>query len=321
MSDRGIRFPSGIVGLVLIGTAVLTAVLANLIAPHDPFSSVGSALAPPSWEHPMGTDDLGRDIVSGVVHGARTSLLVMAVALAIASAIGILLGAIAALRGGLVDDLLMRLTEVFQSMPRLFLAVLVVALFGSGVELIAIVLGLTSWTRIARVVRAEILGLKGHYFVEAARSLGARELRILFHHLLPNALSSAVVVIALLGASVILVEASLSFLGLGDPASISWGAMIRNGQRFLRSAWWMTTFPGLAIVLTAVGVNLFADSLNDRLDPLRARPLGRLGMGRLAIKPTIDPTLLPGVDDAAREAERLPADRALEPSSPKSVPY
>lgn len=282
----------GFAGLVLTGAAITVAILANLIAAYEPLRSAGRALSPPSWTHLMGTDDLGRDILSGVVHGARTSLLIMTIAVGMTSVIGLSVGAIAAFRGGLVDDALMRVTEVFQALPRFFLAILVVALFGSGVGLIALVLGLTSWTRIARVVRAEILSLKSHDFVEAARAVGMRERWVLLRHILPNALPSAVVVIALMGANVILIEASLSFLGLGAPGAISWGTMIRNGGSFLRSAWWMTTFPGIAMVATTVGINLLADALNDALDPLREqRALGRSRTDRSARRP-VEPILL-----------------------------
>lgn len=266
----------GTTGVLLMLVVVAAAVLADLIAPFDPLRSSGRALSPPSWDHLMGTDDLGRDILSQVVHAARTSLVVMVVAVAIGAGAGIFLGAIAGFRGGLVDDGLMRLTEVFQSLPRFFFAILVVSLWGSGPGRIAIVLGVISWTRTARVVRAEILSLRTQGFVEAARALGVSERRVLLRHVLPHALPSAVIVIALLGAHVILLEASLSFLGLGDPGSISWGLMIRNGQQFLRSAWWMTTFPSAALVATVLGINLIADALNDYLDPLREqRSLGR----------------------------------------------
>lgn len=267
----------GTTGLVLMSVVVVAAVIADLIAPGDPLRSSGDALSPPSWGHLMGTDDLGRDILSQVVFAAPTSLIVMLVAVTIGASVGIFLGAIAGFRGCLVDDALMRLTEVFQSLPRFFFAILVVSLWGSGPGRIAIVLGVISWTRTARVVRAEILSLRTRGFVEAARALGINERRILLRHVLPHALPSAVIVIALLGAHVILLEASLSFLGLGDPGSISWGQMIRNGQQFLRSAWWMTTFPSAALVTTVLGINLIADSLNDYLDPLREqRTLGRV---------------------------------------------
>lgn len=246
---------------------LLGAVFADQISPHDPFASVGTPLQPPSLTHPMGTDDLGRDLLSGVLHGTRTSLLIVLVAVTIASAIGVTVGAVSGYRGGLLDDVLMRITEVFQAVPRFFLAIVVIALFGAGLDKLILLLGLTSWTMLARVVRAEVLSMKEREFVEAARSYGASDTRILFKELLPNVLPSAIVVVSLMSASVILLEAALGFLGLGDPDVISLGYLVNNAQRFIRVAWWMSVFPGAAIAGAVLGLNLLGDAVNDLLNP------------------------------------------------------
>ncbi len=268
---RLLRVPAGAVGLALTVALVTVAVLADQLAPTDPFQSVASPLAPPSWRHPMGTDDLGRDLLAGVVHGARTSLVVVLAVSAIATVIGIGVGALAGYRGRVTDDALMRATEFVQVVPRFFLAVVVIALFGPGLDRLVVLLGLTSWPWLARVVRAETLTLRTQPWVDAARSLGAPTGRILLRHVLPNALPPTLVVVSLNAASVLLLEAGLSFLGLGDPHRMSWGYLASNAQRFLRVAWWMTLFPGLAIALAVLGLNLLGDALNDALNPRRPR--------------------------------------------------
>jgi peptide/nickel transport system permease protein len=250
---------------------VIVAVLAGVIAPADPFASVAAPLSPPSRAHALGTDDLGRDLLAGIVHGARTSLLAMLGVTVLASAIGVTLGAVAGYRGGGLDDALMRLTELVQVVPRFFLAVLVIALFGPGLDRLVLVLGLSSWPTIARVVRAETLSLARREFVEAAHALGAPAARVLARHVLPNALPAVLVVVSVNAGAVILMEAGLGFIGLGDPHAISWGYLANNAQRFLRVAWWMALFPGAAIALAVLGLNLLGDALNDRLAP-RAGP-------------------------------------------------
>ena len=271
-----LRTPGGALGFTLTFAFIALALLAHVLAPTDPFASVGAPLAPPSRTHVFGTDDLGRDVFSGVVHGARTSLTVTLAVIAIASIIGVAVGAVAGYRGGGVDDVLMRGTEAAQIVPRFFLAVVVIALFGPGLDRVVIVLGLTSWPAIARVVRAETLSLSRREFVEAAHALGARAPRILLRHVLPNALSTALVVISLNAASVLLLEAGLGFIGLGDPRAISLGYLANNAQRFLRIAWWMTLFPGVAVALAVLGLNLIGDALSDLADPRRAARSGRV---------------------------------------------
>jgi peptide/nickel transport system permease protein len=260
---RIVHTPAGLVGIALTVLLTALAVLADVIAPTDPFASVAPAFAPPSPAHLLGTDDLGRDVLSGVAHGARTSLLVSLAVTALAASIGVVLGAVAGYHPGGADDVLMRGTDAVQVIPRFFLAVLVVAVFGPGLDRVVLVLGLTSWPAIARVVRAETLSLARREFVDAAHALGASTPRILVRHVLPNALPTVLVVISLNAASVILLEAALGFIGLGDPRAMSLGYLANNAQRFLRVAWWLAVFPGAAIALAILGLNLLGDALAD----------------------------------------------------------
>ncbi len=262
-----LRSGAGRVGLGLTCGLLAIALLAGRIAPADPFASVGPPLTAPTLAHPMGTDDLGRDLLSGVAHGTRTSLVLALVVSILTGFIGIVVGALAGWEGGRVDATLMRVTEFVQVVPRFFLAVIVIALFGPGLDRLMLLLAFTSWPWIARVVRAEVLSLKQREFVEAARSLGAGRVRVLLREVLPHALPPVVVLVSLGAASVILIEAGLSFLGLGDPDVVSLGYLANNAQRFLRVAWWMAVFPGAAIALAVLGLNLLGDGLNDVLNP------------------------------------------------------
>ncbi len=273
-SRRFLTGPTAWAGLVLTACFVLMAVFADLLAPASPFAFIGDPFQAPSREFPFGTDDLGRSVYSGVVHGARTSLLVGVSVAGAALVLGSVVGGIAGLAGGWVDDLLMRLTELLQVLPRFFLALVVVALFGSSLTNLILVLALTSWVFTARLARAGVLTVKQREFVLAARSLGASPAANLFGHILPNALAPVIVNASLQVGRAILIEAGLSFLGLGDPNVISWGSMLNNAQAFMRSAWWMSVFPGAAIALTVLGVNLLGDAMNDYWDP---RQRGRRG--------------------------------------------
>ena len=264
---RFLQQPLALVGLAFTGLMVLAALFAQQIAPGNPFASSGAALQPPSNAHWLGTDDLGRDVFAELVHGARVSLFVgIAVALG-STLIGVLVGGAAGFLGGWVDDLLMRVTELFQLLPRFFLAILVAALFGSSIFVIVVLLALTFWPSTARLLRGQILTLRAREFVFAARATGVHEGVIFARHVLPNALPPVMVSTALQIGGAILVEAGLSFLGLGDRNLVSWGYMLNNAQPFIQTAWWMSIFPGLILLLTVVAVNLVGDGLNEVFDP------------------------------------------------------
>lgn len=260
-----IRTPGGVVGLALTSSALLLALLAPLLAPADPFIVVGPSLAAPSAAYPMGTDALGRDLASGVLFGARASLLVAAAVGALALSLGVGIGMLSGYVGGRVDDALMRLTELLQVLPRFFLAAVVIALLGPGLDRLILVLGLTSWPVLARVVRGEVLSLRRLEYVRAAVAAGASVPRILLREILPGVLPSALVMFGLLLGQVLLLEASLGFIGLGDPDVVSWGTLAGQAQGLLRVAWWMALFPGLAITLTVLGLNLVADAVASAL--------------------------------------------------------
>jgi peptide/nickel transport system permease protein len=264
--------PAALVGLGLLLAVVLMALLAGVVMPGDPLRAAGPPLTAPSARYPLGTDDLGRDMWAMVLYGSRTSLLVgLAVAL-VSAVLGIAIGGGAGYYGHLVDDVLMRLTELVQVVPRFFLVLVAAALFGPSLWLTIGLLGLTFWPAVARLLRAQVLSVREREFVLAARALGAPTRQILWRHVLPNALPVVVAAAALQVGTAILVEAALSFLGLGDRTLLSWGYLLNGAQPFLRVAWWMSVFPGAAIALTVLAVNLVADGLNDALDPrLRQR--------------------------------------------------
>ena len=265
------RSLTAVVGIGLTASAVGLAIFGGYLAPFDPFATRFSALEAPSPAHWLGTDDLGRDTLSGVLAGARASLLVGIATAAVAGIVGTGIGAVAGFYGGLTDDLLMRLTELVQIVPRFFLAILVAAIFGPSLAFLTLLLALTFWPTTARLVRSQILTLRHREWVLAARSVGLGELRILWRHVVPHALGLIIVTAALQIGAAILVEASLSFLGLGDRSVVSWGYMLNNAQPFLRVAWWLSVFPGLALVLTVLGTNLLADTLYAAWDPARQR--------------------------------------------------
>jgi peptide/nickel transport system permease protein len=261
-------------GLVLLALTAAMALSAPLVAPEGPFSIAGGRLRPPGTEHWLGTDHVGRDVLAGVLYGARTSFLVGLLSVLMSLVIGVVVGALAGYYGGWVDEILMRITEIFQVMPRFFLALVVVAIFGANLWGIILVIGILNWAEIARLLRAEFLSLKQRPFVTAARAYGARDLELIAVEILPNAASPVIVAGALQMASAVLLEASLSFLGVGDPNVMSWGTMLNSAQQFLRYAWWTATFPGLAICLMTLGVALISDGLNDALNP-RLKELGQ----------------------------------------------
>jgi peptide/nickel transport system permease protein len=264
-AGRYLRQPAAVVGLALGALILLVALFAGQIAPAPPKTAVAGALLAPSAEHPFGTDDLGRDTFSNVVFGARAALIVGLVTAGTSLVVGTLVGLTSGYFGGAADDVLMRITETFQLMPRFFLALLLITIFGGDIWFVALLLGLTFWPGTARILRAQVLSLRSREFVVAARSLGAQHGRVMLRHVLPNAIAPVVVSSATQIAGAILTEAGLSFLGLGDPTLVSWGQMLNDAQRFVRTAWWLFVFPGAALALTVLATTLIADGLNQAL--------------------------------------------------------
>ena len=259
-----------IIGLVLVALLVVTALAAEWLAPADPYKvDIGRVMEPPSIEHPFGTDYLGRDVMSRVIHGGRISLAIGVVAVLISGLVGTLVGSVAGYVGGWVDEVLMRLTDIVFAFPTALFALAVMAVFEDPtVAKIFIVLGLVGWAGIARLVRSEVMSIKERNYITAARALGVSPLRIIVVHVLPNTVGTLSVALTLGVAANILTEAWLSFLGLGaQPPLPSWGAMITEGQFYLTSRPWVCVFPGLAILLTVLGFNMLGDGLRDILDP------------------------------------------------------
>jgi peptide/nickel transport system permease protein len=254
-------------GLILVVSWMLAGMLAPQLAPHDPFAQAfDQRYQPPGWNHLLGTDQFGRDILSRLLLGSRVSLGLGVTVTAMALLFGVTLGAGAGYIGGKPDALIMRTVDLLLSFPLIYLLVCCVALFGSNWSILVLVMAATSWMDIARVIRAEVMSLKERDFIKAAQVLGLSRARIIFRHLLPNALAPVVAFAALRLADVILLESSLSFLGLGvQPPAVSWGSIIRDGRDVLASAWWIVTFPGIAIVLTAMGLNWMGEGWRKSL--------------------------------------------------------
>ena len=260
------------VGLWIVMILALLALFAPLIAPYDPLEGIGglrgARLVPPSWAHWMGTDDLSRDILSRVLYGSRLTLLVVLLVAVIATPIGLAVGTTAGYFGGWVDVVLMRITDIFMAFPRLILALAFASALGPGIENAIIAIAITAWPPYARLARAETLTIRETDYINAARLQGASPLRILWGHVTPQCLSSAIVRVTLDMAGIILIAAGLGFLGLGaQPPQPEWGAMIAGGRRFIIDQWWVATMPGLAIFVVALGFNLLGDGLRDVLDP------------------------------------------------------
>jgi peptide/nickel transport system permease protein len=264
------RRPLGVAGLAGALLFSLAAVIGPWIAPEDPLALGQATLRAPGAGHWLGTDDLGRDVLSGILHGARVSMIVGLMSAAGAVLIGMAVGAMAGYAGGAVDETLMRLTEWVLVVPQFLVVLVVAAIFGSDLRLVIVVLAAVAWPTTARLTRAQFLALGAREFVVAARSLGASDARIVLRQILPNALPPIVVAASLQIPSSILSEASLRFLGLSDPNSPSWGAMLNQAQNFLQQAWWMPLFPGLAIFLTVLSFNLAGEALNEALSPRRS---------------------------------------------------
>ena len=271
---RLMRHPSGAVGLLILATVVAMSLLAGVLFPNGPWTIAG---APRSWPGAdprfiLGTDALGRDMLAALFYGARVSLAVGAIAAAVSLVIGILVGAMAGYYGGWVDDVLMRLTDAMQTIPSFLAAIAIVGILGASLTTIISAIAIVSWPMIARLVRADFLRLRSYDFVHSCRIIGMSDLRIIFGQILPNCLAPIIVSSSVLVATAIITEASLSFLGLGDPNVMSWGTILQVGRPEIRGAWYMTALPAVALVLTVLALNLIGDALNDVLNPrLRER--------------------------------------------------
>lgn len=262
------RNRSAVLGLCILGVVILMATIAGVVFPGDPFGLAGQPMSQPgSNGFLLGSDTLGRDVAAGIAHGAKTSLLIGLTATLAAVFIGIFFGALAGYYGGRIDDMLMRITEIFQTIPSFVFAILLVAIMKPSIESIVIAITVVSWPSVARLVRGEFLSLKNREFVQACHTLGMGDVRIMMREILPNCLSSIIVVGSLMVATAILIESGLAFLGLGDPNIMSWGFQISAGRTLLRSAWWVCTFPGIAILATVLAINLVGEGLSDALNP------------------------------------------------------
>lgn len=265
--QRFTRNRSAVIGLVILAFILILAVAAPLLYPGDPFASVGKPFQKPFGDYLFGTDQLGRDVAAGVAHGARTSLLIALIATAISILVGTTIGALAGYFGGRLDNTLMRLTEFFQTIPSFVFAIVLVAVLQPSIRSIVIAIAVVTWPPVARLVRGEVLAMRNREFVQACIVLGMRDSLIIFREILPNVLSPIIVTGSLMIATAILIESALAFLGLGDPNVMSWGFMIGAGRTFLRTAWWLCAIPGIAILVTVLGINLVGEGLNDTLNP------------------------------------------------------
>jgi peptide/nickel transport system permease protein len=270
-----LRHPSGMTGLVLLLLVLAVAAAAPFVFPDSPWEMVAMPFAQPGedgmW---LGADTLGRNVAAGIAHGARVSLVIGIASALAALVIGVTIGAMAGYFGGAVDALLMRVTELFQTIPAFVLAILLVATFNPSLTTIVATIGAVSWPPLARLTRAEFLRLRGREFVEAAICQGERTGRVVLGHILPNAVSPILVTASLTVATAILIESALSFLGLGDPNMMSWGFMVGSARTSIRQAWWASVFPGMAILVTVLAINLFGEGLSDVLNPRISRRRG-----------------------------------------------
>lgn len=271
---RFARHRGALISALFLLAVVVLALLAGWLYPGNPLRIVASPEIWPfeSWRYPLGTDSMGRDIAAMIAHGARATLLIGLVAAATATLIGVSLGAAAAWAGGWVDEVLMRITELFQIIPNVVFVLTVVSVLGPHIGTITLAVGLVSWPPIARLTRAEFLSFKEREFVQACQAMGLRPLRIIFREILPNALPPVIVMSSLVVAGAILYESVVSFLGLGDPNVASWGRLVGEGRSLIRTSWYLCAVPGVAIMLVVLALNLIGDGLNDALNPkLRKR--------------------------------------------------
>ena len=270
---RILRVPEGAVGLALLSLLVLLAVAAPTLFPGDPLAIVARPMTPPlaDWRVPLGTDRLGRDVLAGIVHGSRTSLTVGLAAAAAALAVGALVGSVAGLLGGWTDEALMRVTEAFQTVPGFLLALAFVSVAGGSLGVVVVAIALSAWTEPCRLARAEVLAIREGDYVANARVAGMHPAEIVLREVLPNALPPVLALSAVIVAAAILIEAALSFLGLGDPNHVTWGGMIAEGRAVLRSAPYLSILPGVAVMLTVLAVYLTGEGLAEALAGRRAR--------------------------------------------------
>lgn len=263
-----LRHKGGVIGLVVLVTILLLALLAPVLYPGDPWDMVNGPFMPPGTDDALlGTDTLGRDIAAGIAHGARVSLMLGFVSTLVAALIGVTLGALAGYNGGKVDQAIMGVTELFQTVPTFLLAVVLVAVLTPSIGTIVTAVAIVSWPALTRLVRAEFMSLRSREFVQAARLAGQSSARIIFTQILPNSLAPVIVMGSLMTASAILLESGLSFMGLGDPNLMSWGYIIGAGRTVIRDAWWVSVFPGLAIMASVLSLSLIGEALNDALNP------------------------------------------------------
>ena len=273
MKQRGLAFW---LSASAVGVIVVAAALAEALSPYGPNEQdITQRLQAPGLTHLLGTDEVGRDILSRLIFGARISLLVGVIAVGVSCPVGVLVGLVAGYAGRRTDDVLMRITDIQLAVPTILLAIAVVAVLGPGLWNVILTLSVTGWTLYARLTRGEALTIKSRDFVQAARATGAGDARIMVRHVLPNVLSPVIVVAVFAVANMIILEATLSFLGLGvEPRVVTWGRMLNGGRLYLSTAWWLTAFPGLAIFVTVLAVNLLGDHLRDWLDPRLRNTLG-----------------------------------------------
>lgn len=270
---RFLRNPTAVGGLIFLLAVAALALLAPLLYPGDPLAMDADPLLWPGqdWHYPLGTDALGRDLMAGVVHGGRVSLQVGLLASLFGVALGLSIGALAGYFGGRIDYCLQRLIEIFQTMPSFVLLVALVAIAQPSVPTLIFAIGIISWPTVARLMRAEVRSIREREYVLAARSVGYTHLRIIICEVLPNVLPTLIVTASIMVASAVLMESALSFMGLGDPNQVSWGSMIGSGREQIRTAWYLTAIPGLAIFLTVLAFNLMGDGLSDAFNPTQAQ--------------------------------------------------
>ncbi|MBT3902969.1 MAG: ABC transporter permease [Pelagibacteraceae bacterium] len=262
----------GVVGLIILLIFVFLAIFAPLLARFPSLTTgAGEAFLNPSFKHLLGTDNLGRDLYSELLFGARITLVVSFIAVITSTVVGVLFGSIAGYYGGIIDSILMRITEIFLVIPPIFLALVLVAIFGANITNMIIVISVLSWPQTARLVRAEILSLKERPYCKAAIATGASDFKIIFSELVPNTMTTIIVNLSLTQATAILIESALSFLGFGDSSMVSWGLMLNNAQEFFRQSWFMVFFPGMSIFLVVLSLNLVGEGLNDVFNPRRKK--------------------------------------------------